>query len=148
VPDAPRDGILYGRMDGGWWPALSATDGETNNLTVDATLDTQNLNVSGVADFGGQVNLDTLYVATNASVQGTLYVNNVQTTEETVTDNLIINNNVDINGPGGLQIAAGLHVIGNTILGGTVNIDNMPQADPHVAGQLWNNAGVVNVSGG
>ena len=35
-----------------------------------------------------------------------------------------------------------------TIESGATVIVTLPTADPHVSGQLWNNAGVVKVSGG
>jgi len=35
-----------------------------------------------------------------------------------------------------------------SINGGTVSLPNLPTADPHVAGQVWNNAGVLTVSAG
>lgn len=37
---------------------------------------------------------------------------------------------------------------GNNTFSGTVKMTTLPTADPHVAGQLWNNAGVLQVSGG
>lgn len=35
-----------------------------------------------------------------------------------------------------------------TINGGTIILPNLPTSDPAVAGQLWNNAGVLTVSAG
>ena len=154
LTDAPRDGNLWARQNGTWQQAFPINGGEMLALLIDydlnvmGTVNTANLNATGTVDLGGQTNIYTLNVETNLSVNDTIYAGAIQSTEGLVTDNLIVNNNMDINGPSGLQISAGLHVIGNTILGGTVNIDNMTQTDPHVAGQLWNNAGVVNVSGG
>lgn len=37
---------------------------------------------------------------------------------------------------------------GNNVWTGTVRYTTLPTSDPHVAGQLWNNAGVLQVSAG
>lgn len=37
---------------------------------------------------------------------------------------------------------------GNNVWTGTVKMTTLPTADPHSAGQLWNNAGVLTVSAG
>ena len=41
-----------------------------------------------------------------------------------------------------LYIPGGIRSVGPVIL------DNLPTSDPHVAGQLWNNDGIVTVSAG
>ena len=150
--DATSDGNLWGRQNGTWQRALPFNGGELLSLLIDYSLQVMGtatfngpLDATGVVDLGGQTNIYTLNVETNLSVNNTLYVDNIITN---AAGQVIVGSNMDINGPSGLQISAGLHVEGNSILGGTVNIDNMTQTDPHVAGQLWNNAGVVNVSGG
>jgi hypothetical protein len=49
-------------------------------------------------------------------------------------------------GAGGLEL---MTVNGNTtITGDVVKMTNLPTSDPSVAGQLWNNSGVINISSG
>lgn len=44
--------------------------------------------------------------------------------------------------------AEGLRVFGPAIAHGEVKFTGLPGADPHVAGQLWNDAGTLKVSAG
>lgn len=74
LPDAPRDGVLYGRLNGVWTPALSANGGEILNLTVDGTTTTTDLTVSGGATINnldaGAINTNSLQVAGPENVTG------------------------------------------------------------------------------
>lgn len=41
-----------------------------------------------------------------------------------------------------------IHGFNAKFTGDLIDMPNLPAADPHVAGRLWNNAGVVNISAG
>lgn len=49
IPEAPQDGQIYGRQDQTWQLCVSAINGEVDNLTVDGSLSTQDLNVTDTA---------------------------------------------------------------------------------------------------
>ena len=57
LPDAPRDGVMYGRLNGVWSPALSANGGEVLALTVDGLLSANSLNVANGANIAGGLNV-------------------------------------------------------------------------------------------
>lgn len=53
------------------------------------------------------------------------------------------------NGFVGAVSATSVTAVGTVSLtGATISIPNLPTSDPAVAGQLWNNAGVLTVSAG
>lgn len=99
IPEAPRDGQLYGRQNATWQLAVSAVNGEAQNLTVDNliianALDTPTLNAT-------QVNTSNLEVTSSAGI----------TAAENLTGGaLVVYNNVlggggaieahDVGGPG------------------------------------------------
>ena len=46
------------------------------------------------------------------------------------------------------NVDTGAITVTATINGGTIILPNLPTSDPAVAGQLWNNSGVLTVSAG
>ena len=69
--DAPRDGNLYGRLNGTWQQAVSADGGEIAALTIDGQLDTNTLATASDAAVGGN-----LGVGGSANVDGNIVGNN------------------------------------------------------------------------
>lgn len=49
---------------------------------------------------------------------------------------------------GNVAVPGNLDVKGTTTLEGTLTTSGLPTADPHVAGQVWKNSGVLTVSAG
>lgn len=47
-----------------------------------------------------------------------------------------------------VQLDGAIQVTGGVQLDGTVKMTTLPAADPLVAGQLWNDAGILKVSAG
>lgn len=80
LPDAPSDGVMYGRVNGTWAPVLSANGGEVGSLVVDNTLQTQFLTVGQDAQVNnlavlGNTETNDIDINGTASVNGSLFVN-------------------------------------------------------------------------
>ena len=107
LPDAPRDGVMYGRLNGVWSPALSANGGEVLALTVDGQLVAGSLQVNNGANIAGGLNV---------------------TGGETV-DDLNVTNNLAV--VGSATITGGSFVVDNTGSGGAIEAHDTGYGDAY-----------------
>lgn len=75
LPDAPSDGVMYGRVNGTWAPVLSANGGQVGSLVVENDLTAQFLTVTEDCQLNNLVVTDNAEMASNVVVNGTAAVN-------------------------------------------------------------------------
>jgi len=126
---------------------LAFSDGLNTTLTSGITGIRENPNASYLGGIG-------FFVHATSGTPATTFADLVEAARFNSTGDLVINTTTDASSSvtGSLRTAGGLGVakkafIGTDLtVGGNVNFTALPTSNPGVAGRLWNNGGVVQIS--